>query len=98
MKKIAVVEDDALTAQHPDKYPCRITVRMSDGTAAQNELPYPKGHEKNPMTSAEVQDKFRRLFARYGSERSADGVIAAVDGLDRAKDATTLIAAFNRRE
>jgi len=72
-------------------------VRLSDGSAVTNELPYPKGHEKLPMTSAEVQDKFRRLFSGYGSAQSADGVIAAVDALDRATDVTTLIAAFNAR-
>lgn len=97
MKKIAVVEDDALNAQHPDKYPCRITVRLSDGSEVRNELPYPKGHEKLPMTSAEVRDKFRRLFSGYGSAAAADGVIAAVDALDGAKNVTTLIAAFNAR-
>ncbi len=43
MKKIAVVEDDALTAQHPDKYPCRITVRLSDGSAVHERAALPQG-------------------------------------------------------
>lgn len=97
MKRISVVEDDALDAQHPESYPCRITVRLSDGREVRNELRYPKGHDKNPMTSAEVQDKFRRLFGGYGSADAAEAVIGAVDGLDRADDVAALIGAFNRR-
>lgn len=97
MKKIAVVEDDALNAQHPEKYPCRITVRLNDGSEVRNALPYPKGHERNPMTRTEVQDKFRRQFAGYGSASAAEGVIGAVAALDLADGVGALIAAFNAR-
>jgi 2-methylcitrate dehydratase PrpD len=72
-------------------------VRLTDGSDVTNELPYPKGHEQNPMTRAEVQDKFRRQFASYGGTGAAEGVIDAVDGLDSAASVAPLIAAFNAR-
>lgn len=97
MKRIAVTEDAALTAQHPERYPCRITVRLTDGSEVEHSLPYPKGHESNPMTSVEVQDKFRGLFSDYGSAESAGAVIAAVDALEKTEDVAALIAAFNER-
>jgi len=97
MKRISVVADDALEAQHPDGAPSRITVRLTDGREIRHALGYPKGHDKNPMTGAEVRRKFTGLFTAYGDAAQADAVIAAVDGLDRAGSVATLIRAFNRR-
>jgi 2-methylcitrate dehydratase len=96
MKRISVVEDSDLTALDPESSPCRITVRLTDGREVRNELRYPKGHDKNPMTGEEVQRKFKGLFTAYGEAAQADAVIAAVDGLDRAKDVKGLIQAFAR--
>jgi len=97
MKRIDVVADDALAAQHPDGAPSRITVRLTDGREIRHALGFPKGHDKNPLTAAEVQAKFKRLFAGYGDAAQAETVIAAVDALDHTPDVATLIAAFNRR-
>jgi 2-methylcitrate dehydratase len=97
MKRISVVEDPALTAQHPEASPCRITVRLTDGRTVEHALRYPKGHDKSPMSRGEIEEKFRRLFAGYGDAAQAGAVIEAVDGLDRAASAAPLFAAFARR-
>lgn len=96
MKRISVVADGELSALHPEASPCRITVRTTDGREVQNLLRYPKGDDKNPMTSEEVRRKFRGQFSAYGDAAQADAAIAAVDALDRAKDVKGLIQAFAR--
>jgi 2-methylcitrate dehydratase len=97
MKRVKVVEDPALTAQHPEASPCRISVRTTDGRTVEHALRYPKGHDKSPMSRGEIEDKFRRLFGSYGDAAQAGAVIAAVDGLDRAATVAPLFAAFARR-
>ncbi|MDA0655056.1 MAG: MmgE/PrpD family protein [Proteobacteria bacterium] len=97
MGRISVVEDDGLTALHPECSPCRITVTLKDGSEIQNELRYPKGHAGNPMTEDEVRDKFRSLFTGYGDSHHADDVIAAVDGLEGMADIAPLIDSFRIR-
>jgi 2-methylcitrate dehydratase len=92
-----VVEDPALTAQHPEASPCRITVRLTDGRTVEHALRYPKGHDKSPMSRGEIEEKFRRLFAGYGDAAQAGAVIDAVDGLDRMATVAPLFAAFGRR-
>ena len=97
MQRISVVEDDGLTASKPDESPSRVTVHLKDGSELRNEMPNPKGHDRNPMTSDEVRDKFRGLFEIYGDASQAEGVIAAVDTLDRAGDIGPLVESFARK-
>ena len=97
MKRISVVEDPALTAQHPEASPCRITVRLTDGRTVEHALRYPKGHDNSPMSRGEIEEKFRRLFAGYGPADQAAAVIAEVGALDGRASLAPLIAAFARR-
>jgi 2-methylcitrate dehydratase len=78
MQRIDVVENAEMTANHPLRVPCRITVTLQDGSEVTHELPYPKGHAKSPMSEAEVTDKFHRLYAVYGDTGHADAVVQAV--------------------
>ena len=94
MSRISVVEDPSLTAQFPGKSPSRITVHLANGENWQNELDFPKGHAKSPMAGGEIRDKFKGLFSTFGTDRQADAVIDAVDGLKTAPTLDALIEAF----
>jgi hypothetical protein len=48
------------------------------------------------MTSAEIRDKFKGLFADFGPEAQAFAVIDAVDRLESHSDIGSLIRAFGR--
>jgi 2-methylcitrate dehydratase len=97
MSRTSVTEDAALTAQFPESSPCHITVRLKDGSEISNDIRYPKGHDRSPMTASEVNDKFRGLFEGYGSRRQAERVIATVAELDQLQDIGELFARFQRR-
>jgi 2-methylcitrate dehydratase len=75
--KVKVHRDAALSARYPRGIPNRITVTMKDGRKLVREVEFPRGHAENPMTDAEVEQKFRALVEpRYGKER-ADRALAA---------------------
>lgn len=59
--KIRVLRDAALTARYPRGIPNRLVVTMDDGQQFTAENEFPRGHDQNPMTDAEVEAKFRRL-------------------------------------
>jgi 2-methylcitrate dehydratase PrpD len=86
-----------LTAQHPESSPCRISIQLKDGTEIRNEVRYPKGHDRSPMSADEVKDKFKGLFASYGTAKQAQRIIALVDRLDDLRDINALFASFVRR-
>ncbi|MDR7413861.1 MAG: MmgE/PrpD family protein, partial [Armatimonadota bacterium] len=52
-------EDPELTAGYPDGIPNRIEVRTHEGQVFTREVRYPRGHAKNPLSDAEVVNKFR---------------------------------------
>jgi 2-methylcitrate dehydratase len=95
MRKVKVAEDPSLSAQYPEGAPGRVTIRMKDGAAHVSEIRYPKGHEKSPMTDAEIERKFRDLSAGRLDARRRDKALEALWELERVEDAgrlTELIA------
>ena len=61
MKKVRVTEDATLSAQYPDGAPGRVTIRLTDGRRQVAEIRYPRGHEKSPMSDADLEAKFHAL-------------------------------------
>ena len=59
--RTTVVEDPRLTAGYPDGIPNRVTVFMDDGRELVSEIAYPPGHDKNPLTDAQLAVKFHTL-------------------------------------
>jgi 2-methylcitrate dehydratase len=86
MKKVTVTEDAKLSAQYPESSGSRVDVRLASGATLTHEIRYPKGHAMNPLTDAEVEAKFRELFAQCGNAVQCETALAALRNLDRAKD------------
>jgi 2-methylcitrate dehydratase len=71
--KVKVHRDAALSGRYPAGIPNRVTVKLQSGRQLVREVEFPRGHARNPMTDAEVEQKFRTLVVpRYGSERAAN--------------------------
>jgi 2-methylcitrate dehydratase len=89
--RVKIHLDDALTPRYPRGIPNRITLTLKNGRTLVREVEFPRGHAMNPMTDAEVEAKFRRLFEpRYGKER-ADKVLAACWNLEALAEPGDLI-------
>ncbi|MBI4192589.1 MAG: MmgE/PrpD family protein [Betaproteobacteria bacterium] len=94
MRKVKVSESAALSAQYPESMPSRLSIRMSSGEVFTAEVRYPKGHAKNPMDDAEVEQKFRSLFREYGDERQCERALQGLWDFDRATDIGNVLKLF----
>src|SRR5262245_33347159 len=88
--KIQVHRDAELNTRYPRGIPNRLTVALADGRKLMREVEFPRGHAENPMTDAEVEQKFRSLVEpRYGKAK-ADKILAACWDLEKLKEARAL--------
>ena len=72
VSRTKVVEDPVLTAGYPAGIPNRITITMNDGTVLVESNSFPPGHDKNPLTDAQLRVKFDGLaISAIGSENAS---------------------------
>jgi 2-methylcitrate dehydratase PrpD len=81
-------------ADYPRCFPGRLRVRLRDGRVLERDEPVNRGSFLRPLTDADVRDKFHRNAARALPAAQVEAVADAVDGLDRARDLSTLAAAL----
>jgi 2-methylcitrate dehydratase len=92
--KVQVHRDAALSARYPNGIPNRLTVTLNDGRRLVREVEFPRGHAHNPMTDAEVEQKFRTLVEpRYGPQKASQ-MLAVCWKLDELKSMKDLIDLF----
>ena len=94
MPLIEVKEDPALSALHPEAAPARVTVTTRAGATLSTEVRYPKGHTGNPMSDAEIDAKFRQLFAAYGPAEQGERVLQALHKLEAAPQVNAVWSLF----
>ena len=93
LKKITVKEDKRLTALYPNEgIANRITVRTKSGRTLEEEVIFPKGHPKNPLTDGEVEQKFRKLTKRFLGEARTDEALSLLWSLEKVRDLSELTA------
>jgi 2-methylcitrate dehydratase len=92
MGKVKVIEAPALSAMYPEGAPGRVTILMRSGDAHVAEVRYPKGHEKNPMSDREIEEKFIELCAGRLSAAQREKVIETLWQLEGVEDVRTLTA------
>ena len=68
MRKVHVSENPDFTARYPAEQPCRMEVVGRSGERFYAETSHPKGHPMNPLTDAELEDKFHGLAERRPCE------------------------------
>lgn len=90
-KKLRVVPQPEFVGRYPQAMPTRITVRTKAGNAYVQQVDYPLGHPKNPMSDREVEDKFRLLAAGKLDRKRINKVIGVVWKLDQLNDISTLM-------
>ena len=68
-----VFEDPDLTAGYPAGIPNRVRVTLDDGTVLESLRRFPPGHDKNPLTDAQLADKFHGLAdPALGADRAGN--------------------------
>jgi len=88
LPKIKLVADPGMSRRG-----AAITVRRKDGSTITETIRDPRGSEGNPLTWDEVVTKFRRLTDATVPRHGQDGVIDAVENIDR-RDGVQLATAL----
>lgn len=75
MQRVCVFASPEMTAAFPQKAQTRISVRNAAGEVFTHLQDNPKGHAANPLSDAELEDKFFELSAPWGERAWARRVL-----------------------
>lgn len=80
---VQVTEVESYSIQVPNKRIAKVMVTLQNGSTYAYEVTYPKGEPENPITSDELQRKFRKM-AIYGgrSEEYCNSIIYYVENIE----------------
>jgi 2-methylcitrate dehydratase PrpD len=78
--RIELVAHDDFAASFPEGTPCRVVMDQGEGPQSLTVL-HPLGDVANPMSRAQVTEKFRRISAVSVGPGWQDEILAALDGL-----------------
>ncbi len=82
VSRTTVVEDAKLTAGYPVGTPNRVTVTLTDGTKLVEEVAFPPGHDKNPLTDEQLAVKFHGLVDPVLGRESGQAIWDQVSHLE----------------
>jgi 2-methylcitrate dehydratase PrpD len=80
-ERVSVTAAEDLAARVPEARSTRLTVAFEDGTERTEEIRYPKGDERNPLSVPELREKFRTLADPVVGEDSAGRIWELARGL-----------------
>ena len=78
----------------PEAMLCDVEVVTKSGERYTAEVPYHKGHYKNPMTDAEVEAKFRSLAQDLLSPAQTDALLEKLWNLEEVEDIGEVLQAY----
>ena len=87
--------DDARFAGGNDRG-CHLRVALRDGRTLEKHEEFPKGQPENPLTRAELEDKFRALASPVVGPDPTERVVQMVERLEELADAGALVGAACR--
>ena len=88
--KVNVSVSEEANRRVPEAMLCDLEVVTSGGERYSTQVAYHKGHYRNPLTDAEVEDKFRSLASEHLSADRVDALLAHLWHIDEAQDLTGL--------
>jgi len=86
--KVSVADD--LTSRYPAAWPTRIRLVRRDGKEIRGGSNYPVGNPENPVTTAQLEQKFATLVTPRFGEDVTSRALDAVRSLDDAADMATV--------
>jgi 2-methylcitrate dehydratase PrpD len=94
MAKVIVNGSAELDRHFPKYWAGRVTVRLTDGQSYSEEIIAPKGERENPLSAADVEEKFLDLTAPVLGEARARAVFGAVHSLPASESLAPLLASL----
>jgi 2-methylcitrate dehydratase len=72
---------------------CELEVVLKSGTRKTVRVEYHRGHFKNPMTDAEMEEKFRLMARKHLTANGVDKLLRLIWGIENEPQASNLVAA-----
>jgi 2-methylcitrate dehydratase len=91
MERTTIRTDASLNKYTPGSFPSVLQITTSSGESRAVEVLYPKGHPKNRMSSAEVEEKFRACARGVLSEAQQTKVILLIRDLEKLANVSELM-------
>ena len=82
-RRVKVAVSEEANQRAPEAMLCDVEVVTNSGERYTAEVPYHKGHYKNPMTDAEVEAKFRSLAQDFLSPAQTDTLLEKLWNLEQ---------------
>lgn len=92
LNKVVVVADPEIEAVFPELQRVRVTITTTDGRSFEKQLDYPKGDPRNPLSDAEIEEKFDALAEPVMSAAGRQAVKDCVWKLDELGSVAELTA------
>jgi 2-methylcitrate dehydratase len=94
MNKITIRENAEFTQQYPEVLRSEIEVVTRAGERLVEQVSYPKGHRHNPMSDAEVEDKFLGLCQAVMTPDQCQAALQTLWRLEEVQDIGSVIDLF----
>jgi 2-methylcitrate dehydratase len=94
MDRITVAENPEFTALHPPEMRSSVTLTLTDATVLRDITGYPKGHRENPMSEADIEQKFRTMAGRIASAEWTNRALDLADRICDLPDVAALLDMF----
>ncbi len=91
LKKVEVVADPEIEKVFPALQRVIVNITTTDGRKFSKQLDYPKGDPRNPLSDAEIEEKFRALADGVLSKKAQDKLIGAIWNLEKCGSVTKLM-------
>ncbi len=91
LDKIVVVADPEIEKFFPGLQRVAVTIRTTDDREFSNQLDYPKGDPRNPLTDKEVEEKFEALAGPVMTHAAQRRAIDEIWNLDKQASVTELM-------
>jgi 2-methylcitrate dehydratase len=93
VSRIKCTVSEEANAREPEAMLCDLEVVLKNGKREKIRVEYHRGHPKNPMSDAELEEKFRSLAGDLLPKARIDALLEQIWMLDERKDVRGLIAA-----
>src|SRR5215467_10042879 len=92
LKKVEVVADPEIEKVFPALQRVIVNISTTDGQTFTKQLDYPKGDPRNPLTDAEVEEKFSALAEGVLSDQAQKKLVEAIWNLEKVGAISKLMA------
>lgn len=90
-KRVKVEVSEEANRRMPEAMLCKLTLVMKSGATHTSVVEYHKGHYKNPMSDAEVEQKFRKLAVNVLTPAQMDRLLERLWKLEDVADAGEIV-------